>query len=129
MNRHVRIAGTGSAVPARVVPNSELTDRCHSTDQWIRENLGIRERRIAAPDQLTSDLAAEAACRALALGYFDKGIISQVPSDILDDIRQEIPLRRLGRGEELFPLVRYLLSQESEYMTGQVLHLNGGYFL
>jgi 3-oxoacyl-[acyl-carrier-protein] synthase-3 len=65
VNRHIRIAGTGSAVPAGVVPNSDLTTHCHSSDEWVRENLGIRERRIAALGQLTSDLATQAAGRAL----------------------------------------------------------------
>ncbi len=65
VNRSIRIAGTGSAVPDRIVPNSELVGRAHSSDAWVRENLGIHERRIAAPGQFTSDLAAEAGRRAL----------------------------------------------------------------
>jgi len=66
---------------------------------------------------------------ALALGYFDKGIISHIPPDVLDDIRQDIPQKRLGRASEIYSLVNYLLGPESAYMTGQVLHVNGGYFL
>lgn len=65
VNRSIRIAGTGSAVPEKRVPNSELVVRCHSNDEWVRDNLGILERRIAGPEELTSDLAAEAGRRAL----------------------------------------------------------------
>ena len=65
VNRLIKISGTGSAVPNRVVPNAELVDRAHSNDAWIRENLGILERRIVSPEQRTSDLAAEAGRRAL----------------------------------------------------------------
>jgi 3-oxoacyl-[acyl-carrier-protein] synthase-3 len=63
--RSVRIAGTGSYVPDRIVTNQEL-ERCAPTsDAWIREKLGIQTRRVAAPNQATSDLAAAAARRAL----------------------------------------------------------------
>lgn len=61
----VKIAGTGSYVPEQVVTNQELERRVPTSDNWIRENLGIHARRVAASDHATSDLAAEAARRAL----------------------------------------------------------------
>ena len=66
---------------------------------------------------------------SVALGYFDQGIIASVPTDLLEIIKSRVPAKRLGRAEELTPLVRYLLSPEAEFMTGQVLHLNGGFHL
>jgi 3-oxoacyl-[acyl-carrier-protein] synthase-3 len=60
-----RISGTGHYVPARVVTNHELESRVDTTDAWIIERTGIRERRIAAEGEVTSDMAAEAARRAL----------------------------------------------------------------
>lgn len=63
--RSVKVAGTGSYLPDRVITNAELERRLPTSDRWIRENLGIGARRIAAPGQATSDLAAEAARRAL----------------------------------------------------------------
>ncbi len=63
--RRVRIAGTGSYVPERVMTNADLEKIVETSDQWIQERTGIRERRIAAEDQPTSALAAEAARRAL----------------------------------------------------------------
>ncbi len=59
------IIGMGSYVPERVLTNRELEAMVNTTDQWIVERSGIRERRIAAPGQATSDLALEAARKAL----------------------------------------------------------------
>jgi 3-oxoacyl-[acyl-carrier-protein] synthase-3 len=67
MVRRVRIVGTGSYVPERVVTNSELERKVDTTDRWIREKLGIRERRVADPSMATSDLAAAAAGKALEM--------------------------------------------------------------
>ena len=63
---HSRIAGTGSYLPAHILTNDELAKRVDTSDAWIRARTGIRERRIAAPDEKTSDLAAHAARAALA---------------------------------------------------------------
>ena len=56
---------TGFYVPARVVRNEEFTQWMDTSDEWIRTRTGIRERRWAAADQVTSDLALEAAKVAL----------------------------------------------------------------
>jgi 3-oxoacyl-[acyl-carrier-protein] synthase-3 len=60
-----RIIGTGSYLPERVLTNAEIERMVETSDQWIVERTGIRERRIAAPAEATSDLAAVAARRAL----------------------------------------------------------------
>lgn len=60
------VSGCGSFLPARVVRNDELAATVDTSDSWIVERTGIRERRVAAPGELTSDLAAEASRRALA---------------------------------------------------------------
>jgi len=61
----VGIAGTGSYVPERVVPNSYFEKLVDTSDEWIQQRTGIEERRFAADDQATSDLSVEAAKRAL----------------------------------------------------------------
>jgi 3-oxoacyl-[acyl-carrier-protein] synthase III len=61
-----QIAGCGAYLPQRVVTNHELARRLDTSDEWVRQRTGIGERRIAASGQLTSDLAVEAAERALA---------------------------------------------------------------
>jgi len=60
-----RIAGTGSYLPPRVVTNDELAKRLDTSDTWIRERTGIRQRHIAGESQTSSDLALEASRRAL----------------------------------------------------------------
>lgn len=64
--RRVGIAGLGYYVPERVLTNRELESRLDTTDEWIISRTGIRERRIAAPEQSASDLGVIAAERALA---------------------------------------------------------------
>lgn len=59
------ILGCGSYLPERVLTNRELAKMVDTSDQWIVERTGIRERRIAADGELTSDLAIAAARRAL----------------------------------------------------------------
>ncbi len=63
---HSRIAGTGSYLPAQVLTNDDLARRIDTSDEWIRARTGIRERRIAAPAEKTSDLAEHASRAALA---------------------------------------------------------------
>ncbi len=62
----VRVAGTGSYTPDRVLDNAYFSKIVDTNDAWILERTGIRERRISAEGQSTSDLAAEAGRRALA---------------------------------------------------------------
>ena len=61
-----RIVGTGSCLPPRVVTNEELSQKLDTSDAWIRERTGIRQRHIADESQTTSDLALEASRAALA---------------------------------------------------------------
>ncbi|MFD1267735.1 beta-ketoacyl-ACP synthase III [Paenibacillus motobuensis] len=63
--RSVGIIGTGKYVPERVLTNADLEKMVDTNDEWIVSRTGIRERHIAAPEQATSDLAYEAAVRAL----------------------------------------------------------------
>ncbi len=69
------IAGTGSALPARRVSNAELAEQVDTTDEWIVERTGIRFRHIAAPDETTATLGADAGRRAIAAAGLE-------PSDI-----------------------------------------------
>ena len=63
---HSRIVGTGSYLPARILTNAELSTRVDTSDEWILARTGIRERRIAAAGEQTSDLALHASRAALA---------------------------------------------------------------
>jgi 3-oxoacyl-[acyl-carrier-protein] synthase-3 len=62
----ISITGLGCHVPDRVLTNDELASMVDTSDEWIQMRTGIRERRIAAPDEALTDLALPAARRALA---------------------------------------------------------------
>lgn len=86
----------------------------------------------AAVDGLTKSMSLELVRRgitvnALALGYFDAGIISTIPEPVKEAIIGTIPVGRLGESEnEIGGLIRFLISPEAAYITGQTLHVNGG---
>ena len=95
--KHVKIRATGSAVPARVVPNQELAQRVSTTNAWILENLGIAERRIAGEEEFTSDLACCAAQQAI------KSAQVSLDSIELIIVATATPDRRAGRDEDQPP--------------------------
>jgi 3-oxoacyl-[acyl-carrier-protein] synthase-3 len=81
------ILGTGSYAPDRILTNDDLAKMVDTSDEWIRARSGIRERRIAAPEQATSDLAVLAAQRALedagtAAGEIDLLVVATVTPDL-----------------------------------------------
>jgi len=65
--RRTAILGTGAYAPERVLTNADLEKMVETSDAWITERTGIKERRIAAPNEQTSDMAVKAAIRALEM--------------------------------------------------------------
>jgi 3-oxoacyl-[acyl-carrier-protein] synthase-3 len=76
--RGATIVGTGMYVPEGVITNRDLEKMVDTSDEWIRERTGILERRIAAKDQASSDLAAIAAQRALEMAGIAASEIDQI---------------------------------------------------
>jgi 3-oxoacyl-[acyl-carrier-protein] synthase III len=81
-----RILGTGHYVPERVVENREIQKQVDTTDAWIREHVGIERRHYAAPDEVTSDMAAAAGRHAieaagLTVADLDMIIVATVSGD------------------------------------------------
>jgi 3-oxoacyl-[acyl-carrier-protein] synthase III len=62
---YARISGTGSYLPSGVLTNADLEKMIDTTDEWIVDRTGIRQRHVAAPGETTSDLALHASRRAL----------------------------------------------------------------
>ncbi len=84
---HVSITGLGAHVPERVVTNDELAGLVDTTDEWILTRTGIRERRVAAPEEALSDVclpAARGALRAAGVeaGAIDLLIVATVTADM-----------------------------------------------
>lgn len=65
----------------------------------------------------------------LELGYFNTGMFDKMPKDIQKKIIETIPMARAGTMTELTHTVRFLCSEKSSYLTGQVIHLNGGLYM
>ena len=72
------ILGCGSYLPARILSNDELAKSVDTTDEWIVQRTGIRERHIAAPGEMTSDLATHAARSALAHAHVEADTIDLI---------------------------------------------------
>ena len=83
---------------------------------------------------LTKSLAKEVASKgitvnAIALGYFSVGMIEDVPTDMKTDIIASIPKNTLGNPKQLFETIQFILSENSDYLTGQTINLNGGLYM
>src|ERR1700730_757550 len=98
-----RILGTGRALPTRVLTHAELERTINTSDAWIREPTGIRERRILEPEATTSDLAAEAgrnACEAAGIhpSELDCIIVGTVTPDAPLPSTAVLVQQKLGAG-------------------------------
>lgn len=72
------ILGCGSYLPSQILTNSDLAQKVDTSDEWIVQRTGIHERRIAAPGELTSDMALHAARAALAHAHVDAQTIDLI---------------------------------------------------
>ena len=97
------VTGVGAFLPEDVVTNADLSKIVDTSDEWIQERTGIKERRRARPDQPTSDLAAEAARRALAAAgkvpaEVDLIVVATTTPDMTFPATAAIVQRKLGAG-------------------------------
>ncbi|NHI94796.1 MAG: 3-oxoacyl-ACP reductase FabG [Candidatus Lokiarchaeota archaeon] len=66
---------------------------------------------------------------ALTFGYFDIGMLRRLPEEIQKMILAKIPMGRFGKLEEANEAALFIASEGASYLTGQVIHLNGGYYM
>jgi 3-oxoacyl-[acyl-carrier-protein] synthase III len=97
--RSVSIVGTGSYVPEKILTNADLSTIVDTTDEWITTRTGIKERRIAAKDEHTSDMATKAALAAIEQAQID-------PSEI------ELILVATATPDMYFPATACLVQQK-----------------
>src|ERR1041384_3191779 len=86
--RSCSIVSVGSYVPEQVRTNADLEKLVETTDEWITSRTGIKERRVAAADEFTSDMASKAALRAMEAGgitpdQIDLIIVATITPDML----------------------------------------------
>jgi len=82
----------------------------------------------------TKSLAREVASRnitvnAVAPGYIATEMTAGLPAEVTEKLQQDIPLGRLGEGADVAGAVRFLLSEDASYVTGQVLSVDGGMYM
>lgn len=99
MKREAVITGAGYAVPERVVTNADLESMVDTTDEWIVQRTGIKERRVAREDEPTSVFAIQSAQKALAAANVD-------PADL------DIIICATVTGDMLFPSTACLVQTE-----------------
>jgi len=107
------IVGTGHYVPDKVLTNADMEKLVDTSNEWIMERTGIRERRIAAPDQAASDLAFAAAEKALADAHVD-------PADI------DLILVATVTGDMLFPSTACVLQDRLKAKHAAAMDLSAG---
>ena len=76
--RPCSITGVGSFVPEKILTNADLEKMVETSDEWITTRTGIKERRIAAKEEFTSDMAAKAAQRAMRMAGVTAGQIDLI---------------------------------------------------
>ncbi len=64
----------------------------------------------------------------ISLGYFDAGMLYQIPEEIRNQIKDTIPIKEFGNPLEIVECISYLCAENSKYITGQTINLNGGLF-
>lgn len=99
MTLYAHITGWGMAVPEKILTNDEIAQFVDTNDQWIREMTGIRERRIASPDESTGLLATQAALKAME-------VANVRPSDI------NLIIVATSSPEHLFPATACLVQDQ-----------------
>ncbi len=83
---------------------------------------------------LTKSLAKEVASKnitvnTIALGYFNAGMIKDVPEQMKSEIIESIPKNKLGDPLQLLETIRFIIAENSSYLTGQTINLNGGLYM
>jgi 3-oxoacyl-[acyl-carrier-protein] synthase III len=87
--RRSRILGTGHYLPEKVLTNADLEKMVDTSDDWIQSRTGIRQRHVAAPDEASSDMATQAAARALEAAGLDAKEIDLI---IVATVSPDMPL-------------------------------------
>lgn len=84
---------------------------------------------IGLTKTLSKELASSGiTVNALALGYFNVGMIEDVPAEMQEQIVGTIPAKRLGDPKAVFKTIKWLTSDEGDYITGQTINVNGGLY-
>jgi NAD(P)-dependent dehydrogenase (short-subunit alcohol dehydrogenase family) len=84
---------------------------------------------IGLTKTLSKELAKfQISVNAIALGYFNTGMIDDVPAEVQTELLKQVPMNTLGNPETLAKTIEFLISDEAGFVTGQTVNLNGGLY-
>ena len=78
MNKFAKVISSGSYLPERILTNKELENMVDTSDEWITERTGIKERRVASDDETSVDMAYEASIDAIQKSGINKDEIGAI---------------------------------------------------
>ena len=113
-NKKAGIIGLGMYLPDNILTNKELEKMVDTTDEWITARTGIKERRIARADEATSDMATEAAKRALENAKLkaedlDLIIVATITPDMFFPATACLVQQKIGARQNVMRMVQQLL--------------------
>ena len=126
MSKHV-IPGLRNQKSGRIINISSVVAQTGfiGTSAYAASKAGL----IGLTKTLSKELSSSGiTVNALALGYFNVGMIDDVPLEIQTEIISTIPTKKLGEPATVFKTIQWLISDEGSYVTGQTINLNGGLF-
>ena len=115
-NNWGRIINISSVVPQLGVPGTSA----YSASKSALTGLTKTVSKEVIKNNITVNL--------IALGYFNTGILFQIPPDIREQIKENIPKHEFGNPEEILNCISYLCGENASYITGQTININGGLY-
>ena len=117
-------------IPGRIVNISSI----HGSVTWVKRKALPYCAGKGGIEMFTKTLAIEVAkygirVNCVAPGVIKTDMLDALPSEVLPQLAEETPLRRLGRPEDIAAAVSYLASDDASFVTGQVLTVDGGFIL
>src|SRR5881398_2863128 len=133
--RTVSIIGTGSYVPEKILTNEDLSRIVDTSDEWITTRTGIKERRVAAKDETTSDMAAKAALKAIEQAKIspeeiDLLLVATATPDMIFPatacfVQKKIGAKNAACLDVSAACAGFLFAAENAHLNLQTIHMSG----
>ena len=112
-----------------IIKNGTIIDGTNKPN--FKSDIGIKNnviQEIGNLDDIPAKKIIDASNLVVAPGFIDTDMTSSLAETQVDSLLAQIPLRRLGTPEEIASVVRFLVSEKANYITGETIHVNGGMY-